>query len=1405
MNLPSARSETEAIRNRHSKPRHRHPQWRRRVVKWTAALGTGLLVSIGALAAVASPGDSSTGTGTFLSGSLLSSIPLSDVAGLGGATATNPGNPTPVTQTSSLDLTALNAVQVTLPNGLDIPFGQFIQLGVVNQYAQASDAGVSRAASGAVGNDGAVDLNGTGSFPADASVDLTKLLGTQTALSAANLHLGAVTGVAALGGTGTTPAQSCADLSSPVNCRDYNIANADLNLTSPLVGNLVGSVNSTLDTTSATVNGLSATLQNSIVTTVNSVASALTGPSSVNVSLNVDLRSALSTVLSGTLSQGGVTLDLSSGAITVDLDTVIGGLNNRAPNTPLLSATVINAVVSDIDGILQQLQTNVNNAVTTALDNAAVGITASFCEPTVLGGCTPSLTGGELDISYTGTLQDLASGNATIDVSGTGAVPTLLAALGTPLASTLATVLGGIVHPVLTSAISDVSTAVTGDVSTLTSALDPVLSSISTVIGATLNVQEGGTAAGSYREVALRVSLLAGAGATVDLGRAEVGPNVAVPASITSISPNHGPEAGGTSVTITGSGFTAATGVTFGGDSGTAFTVVDDSHITVTTPAHAPGAVGVVVQSPNGDSSPGTFTYDPAAAITGLTPTSGPETGGTIVTITGSGFTGATGVTFGGDSGTSFTVNSDTKITVTTPAHAPGAVGVVVQSPNGDSAPGTFTYTPVTTVTGVNPGNGPEAGGTTVTITGQCFTGATSVLFGSTPATSFTVDSPTQITAVAPAGTGTVDVTVVGAGTCGTGTDPGGYTYNPAPAITSLSPDQGPVVGGTVVTITGSHFTGATGVTFDGLPGSAFSVDSDGQITVTTPAHVAGPVDVVVQSPNGDTTDPGAFTYVAAPVIQSVSPDHGSTAGGTSVTITGSGFTGATDVTFGGTPATSFTVDSGTQITAVTPAHAAGLADVTVTAVGGTSAPGTFTFIPPAAITSLAPTQGPETGGTTVTISGSGFTNATAVTFGGVPGGSFTVQNDSTITVTTPVHAPGAVDVVVDSPYGNSSPGSFTFTPVTTITGVSPGSGPESGGTSVTITGKCFTGATAVTFGGVPATSFTVDSDTQITAIAPAGTGLVDVTVVGAGTCGTGTAPGAYEYVAAPVIQSVTPGEGPTTGGTVVTITGTGFTGATSVDFGGTAATSFTVDSDTQITATTPAHAAGQVDVAVTTAGGPSGPGQFVYVPPASITSIAPSSGPETGGTTVTITGSGFTNATGVAFGNADGSNVTVVSDTELTVTTPRHAPGAVDVVVKSPFGDSQAGAFTFTPVTTITGVDPGSGPTSGGTTVTISGRCFRGATQVLFGSTPATSFTVVNDSTITAVTPAGTGKVDVTVVGTANCGTSTMKGGFTYLTPAQVLAATGEAVLGLGGLLAALGLLAAGIVLMILRRRRSA
>jgi len=170
-------------------------------------------------------------------------------------------------------------------------------------------------------------------------------------------------------------------------------------------------------------------------------------------------------------------------------------------------------------------------------------------------------------------------------------------------------------------------------------------------------------------------------------------------------------------------------------------------------------------------------------------------------------------------------------------------------------------------VSSISPASGPTTGGTPVTITGSGFTGATGVLFGSSAASSFTFVSDTQITAVSPAGTGTVDVTVTDSFGTSLTNNSDQFTYNappPGPVISSISPTNGPAAGGTTVTITGTGFTGVTGVSFGSTLASSVTFVSDTQITAVSPAGTAtGTVDVTVTTPNGTSATGAAdqFTY----------------------------------------------------------------------------------------------------------------------------------------------------------------------------------------------------------------------------------------------------------------------------------------------------------------------------------------------------------------------------------------------------------------------------------------------------------------------------------------------------------------------------------------------------------------
>jgi hypothetical protein len=176
------------------------------------------------------------------------------------------------------------------------------------------------------------------------------------------------------------------------------------------------------------------------------------------------------------------------------------------------------------------------------------------------------------------------------------------------------------------------------------------------------------------------------------------------------------------------------------------------------------------------------------------------------------------------------------------------------------------------------------------------------------------------------------------------------------PSISSLNPTSGFLAGGTTVTIHGNHFTGATAVDFGTVAGSTITVQHPTLLTVVDPAHPAGTVPVTVTTLGGTATRTTAFTYVTPkPMVASITPTTGTTAGGTIVTFRGSYFTGTTAVHFGTTASAHVIVTSPTTLTATAPAHTAGTVAVSVTTPGGTATKKTaFTYV--AAMLPDAPT-----------------------------------------------------------------------------------------------------------------------------------------------------------------------------------------------------------------------------------------------------------------------------------------------------------------------------------------------------------------------------------------------------------------------------------------------------------------
>jgi hypothetical protein len=506
----------------------------------------------------------------------------------------------------------------------------------------------------------------------------------------------------------------------------------------------------------------------------------------------------------------------------------------------------------------------------------------------------------------------------------------------------------------------------------------------------------------------------------------------------------------------------------------------------------------------------------------------------------------------------------------------------------------------------------------------------------------------------------------------------GARASGPVPSVSGLSPSSGGSCGGETVTINGSGFTGTSAVTFTPntvggstpQPAATFTVNSDTRITVVVPNLFAG----------GGAT--GSQTY-----------------------------------------------------------------DVQVRTPGGISRPANYTASEAAGAATVWAVSAPSGYPTDqVTILGANFCNASHVSFAyqlGCNGSyqhppdpqewcdqpygaaKFTVLNDDVIIATVPADngpvpptqfgvSPGPVDVQVWDDWEDQDPGTglfdihrqavsaatpgdhFTYVMPPFITGVSPGDGPVTGGTTVQLSGSRFTGATEVDFGAQKAKSFTVNNDGSITAVAPsaAAAGVVAVSVVGTGPRAYDTSFGfdgfTYEPVP-PSISGIDPGEGPTVGGNTVQITGSGFdqadqnghaTPVSSVSFGGVAATSFTVQDDSHISAVAPVHAHGVVHVTLSSAVGTSAQtvwDLYTYGPSPTVTGVSPRTGPASGGNLVSIHGTHFDRSSVVSFKASDvatfasapsgaqgsfAATSTYVSPTLIKVLAPVHAPGYTDVVV---------------------------------------------------------------------------------------------------------------------------------------------
>lgn len=561
----------------------------------------------------------------------------------------------------------------------------------------------------------------------------------------------------------------------------------------------------------------------------------------------------------------------------------------------------------------------------------------------------------------------------------------------------------------------------------------------------------------------------------------------------------------------------------------------------------------------------------------------------------------------------------------------------------------------------VFPNGGEPTGGTTVLIIGSGFTGTTQVRFGTRPATSFKVADGNVITAVSPAGSGTVPVTVVGASTQSLGS----FTYF---GVSSLSVSSGPFAGGTTVTIHGQGFTDVRGVAFGLLPATSFSVLSPTAIRATAPPGV-GTIDVEVVNglavSEARTADfftyegpSGPFQVDSGRGVRPADIDEG----------TGDGSVQNLSIQLGGPCSDPSQLQSDQQSTGISWAGLCNTADGILSSFGpGGALEGVFESALAAIVVGVVASALGVAVGAALAL---GAITFVLVFFLGLWAlFNLWVDPSGTVVDTTGNPLAGATATIL-----SEQPGGTSFAPVPAGGSISPAVNPETTGSSggfdwLALAGTYEIGASApgCHAPGRPGVS---EVTTTPFAIPPPAVGLL-LTL---------SCPGSKPP--RPGVTGLSPDMEPASGGVPVDVVGTGLDNAASVRFGKTAGTDLHVLSPDAIEVTPPAGT-GTVGVTVVGPGGSSLSSmgaRFAYVPSPvlvgrpSVTHISPATGPLVGGSTVVITGHAFTAVTGVTFGSTASLGIKVDSATKLTAVVPAGVlAGKVSVLVSGAAGTSSA------------------------------------------------------------------------------------------------------------------------------------
>ncbi|MGA2556226.1 MAG: IPT/TIG domain-containing protein [Verrucomicrobiota bacterium] len=645
------------------------------------------------------------------------------------------------------------------------------------------------------------------------------------------------------------------------------------------------------------------------------------------------------------------------------------------------------------------------------------------------------------------------------------------------------------------------------------------------------------------------------------------------------------------------------------------------------------------------------------AAISGFFPTSGPV--GTVVTVNGSGFSGATNFLFNGATYADFQIISSGQLQVVVPLGAgSGPLSVVVAGVTSASA-GTFTVAPY--ISSFNPASG--AYPTAVTIFGGNFVmGGTTVTFTGASPVNGMVTAQNQVVAVVP--TNAADGPITVSTSAGTAVTAGDFVVSAAPTITAFSPAFG--TNGTTVVIDGSNFvTNGTTVKFGGSNSTSVTVVAATQLQAVVPNGATNGL-ITVSTTNGVCVSSNVFRTGFTSGITDFNPSFG--AANANVIIDGFGFNSMTKLIFAGVtllPGSPYiTASNDTQIQLVVPPGASNGPITVVSAHGSFTTSSNFLTSPGPVILDFNPAAaGP---GTNVTLDGFNFATGMSVKFGGKSAAGFTVTQPNQLQVAVPT---GATNAPISVSLGSST---FTTSSNFIVTGAGPiitGFSPSNGvqGMTVTISGSFASlGAPGVEFNGTAASYTPLTSYNQVQAVVPPAATSGPISLLNSG----GTGLSSTLFYLQPWITNFTPSSA--IANATVTITGRNFTNATALTVNG-VPWSFTATSN-QITATVPANASTGLMMVSAPGGNFIDTNVFKVLP--KINSFSPLVGPTN--SVVSIYGTGLLNVTNVQF-NGVNARPSSASNSQVQVVVPYNAASG-PLTVFTPDGSSvSAASFAVT------------------------------------------------------------------------------------------------------------------------------